>query len=185
MPLRKIKDNLTKLTDEEWIGQKRDAEYMASMDIDAKIEPILTIDGLYYGECSLQAGKENKYVISFAEESVPGILVVRPLICNSGNRDILKKLYGGLKNENLIGKKIQLWIDHRTRSPKGGVTDGIKIREFVPKSVSIKCELCGKEVTSAHGMTPDKLVEYTFGKYGKKICAECATDLSKANGETK
>lgn len=185
MPLRNIKDKLTKISDDEWLGQKRDADYLASMDIDPKIEPVLTIDGIYYGEVSLKRGKESKYVLSFKEESVPGILVVRPMICNATNKKALKKMYGGLKNSDLIGKRVQLYIDHKCRNPEdGGFTDGIRIRDTVPKEAqpsepALICELCGKEITPAHGMDAKKLAEYTFSKYNKQICAECATDLSK------
>lgn len=187
MPLRNIKDNLIKLTDDEWLGQKRDADYLASMDIDPKIEPVLTIDGIYYGEATLKRGKEKKYVLSFKEESVPGILIVRPMICNPTNRSMLKKLYGGLKNDNLIGKRVQLYIDHKCRNPEGGgFVDGIRIRDVAFKDEPApKCEMCGKDITPAHGMDAKALAQYTFGKYGKKICAECATDLSKVANEAK
>lgn len=187
MPLRNIKDKLTKISDDEWLGQKRDADYLASMDIDPSIEPVLTIDGIYYGEVSLKRGKESKYVLSFKEETVPGILVVRPMICNPTNRKTLKELYGGLKNEDLIGKRVQLYIEHKCRNPEGGgFTDGIRFRGIVPgANPELICELCGKEITAAHGMNANKLAEYTFDKYGKHICAECATDLSKVQNAEK
>lgn len=174
-----MKDNLQKLTDDQWIGQHRSSIYLAAEDIDPAIEPILTIEGLYYGEASLQRGKENKYVIGFVEKSVPGILDVKPLVCNATNKKTLKKIYGGVKPSDLVGKKVKLYIDHKVRNPDGGgLTDGIRIRPEVPKEekpVEIKCEGCGKAITPAHGMDAPTLANYTFGKYKKKLCAECAT----------
>ena len=80
------KDNLRKLTGDERLGQMRDSEYLGAEDIDDDVEPVLTIDALWNGMVTLQRGKENKEVLSFKEERVPGIMQVRPLIINSTNR---------------------------------------------------------------------------------------------------
>ena len=88
------KDNLRKLTGDERLGQMRDSEYLGAEDIDDDVEPVLTIDALWNGMVTLQRGKENKDVLSFKEERVPGIMQVRPLIINSTNRKTLRKLFG-------------------------------------------------------------------------------------------
>ena len=125
------KDNLRKLTGDERLGQMRDSEYLGAEDIDDDVEPILTIDALWNGMVTLQRGKENKDVLSFKEERVPGIMQVRPLIINSTNRKTLRKLFGDAKADTLVGKQIQLYIDHKVRDPQdGGLTDGIRIRPF-------------------------------------------------------
>ena len=77
----------------ERLGANRDSEYLGAEDIDPGSEPILTISALYNGYITLQRGKENKDVITFVEEHVPGIKNVRPLVCNATNRKTLKKLY--------------------------------------------------------------------------------------------
>ncbi len=74
------KDKLRQLSGDERLGQMRESEYLGAEDIDDGTEPILTIAGLWYGSVTLQRGKENKDVLSFAEERVPGIYQVRPLI---------------------------------------------------------------------------------------------------------
>ena len=89
------KDKLRQLTGDERLGQMRESEYLGAEDIDDGTEPVLTIAGLWYGSVTLQRGKENKDVLSFKEERVPGILQVRPLIVNSTNRKTLRKLFGG------------------------------------------------------------------------------------------
>lgn len=178
-------DKLQRLTGTERLGGHRDSEYLGAEDIDNGIEPILTIEGIWWGAVTTARGKENKDVISFVEETTKGIFKVRPLICNSTNRKTLKKLFGAATSDTLTGKRIQLYIDHNVRDPEnGGKTDGIRIRNFVPKDTAIKCELCGKNIESAYGMTPEALAGYTFSKYGKKVCADCAkklADEAKAN----
>ena len=84
------KDKLRQLTGDERLGQMRESEYLGAEDIDDGTEPVLTIAGLWYGSVTLQRGKENKDVLSFKEERVPGILQVRPLIVNSTNRKTLR-----------------------------------------------------------------------------------------------
>ena len=127
------KDKLRQLTGDERLGQMRESEYLGAEDIDDGTEPVLTIAGLWYGSVTLQRGKENKDVLSFKEERVPGILQVRPLIVNSTNRKTLRKLFGDAKASTLVGKQIQLYVDHNVRDPQdGGMTDGIRIRPYKP-----------------------------------------------------
>ena len=100
------KDKLRQLTGDERLGQMRESEYLGAEDIDDGTEPVLTIAGLWYGSVTLQRGKENKDVLSFKEERVPGILQVRPLIVNSTNRKTLRKLFGDAKGKTLIGWRL-------------------------------------------------------------------------------
>lgn len=164
---------------------ERDSEYMGADDIDAGTEPILTIKNIYRGKVTLQRGPETKNVLTFVEESVPGISEVRPLIVNATNRQTLKKLYGQVTANALEGKKIQLWIEHGVRNPsKNEVTDGIRIRDKKPAAgktaVVPKCEVCGKDIVGVSGLTSDQVAKMTKEKYGKKMCAECA---AKAKAE--
>lgn len=70
------KDKLRQLKGDERLGQMRESEYLGAEDIDDGAEPVLTIAGLWNGTVTLQRGKENKDVLSFAEERVPGIMQV-------------------------------------------------------------------------------------------------------------
>lgn len=177
MAMLQTGDNLKRLTEDERLGQNRESEYLGAEDIDPNLDPILTIDGLWNGMVTLQRGKENKDVITFVEKSVPGIKNVRPLIINATNRRVLRKIYGGVQAKMLVGKQIQLYIDHKVRDPQdGGFTDGVRIRPFNPRKPArdIKCERCGKAIAPAHGMTAEQLAAYTKKQYGASICAECA-----------
>lgn len=168
---------------------ERDSEYMGADDIDSGTEPVLTIKNLYRGKVTLQRGPEVKNVLTFVEESVPGISEVRPLIVNSGNRQVLKKLYKQVTANALEGKKIQLWIEHGVRNPaKNELTDGIRIRETIPKDgkayTAPKCSVCGKDITPVGGFTADQIAKNTKSKYGKCMCVECG-QKAKAELEAK
>ena len=127
------KDKLRQLTGDERLGQMRESEYLGAEDIDDGTEPVLTIAGLWYGSVTLQRGKENKDVLSFKEERVPGILQVRPLIVNSTNRKTLRKLFGDAKASTLVGKQIQLYVDHNVRDPQdGGAAAGRGAGDLLP-----------------------------------------------------
>ena len=173
------KDKLRQLTGDERLGQMRESEYLGAEDIDDGVEPVLTISGLWNGMVTLQRGKENKDVLTFAEERVPGIMQVRPMIVNSTNRKVLRKLYGDAKASTLTGKQIQLYIDHKVRDPQdGGFTDGIRIRSFKPRVQQRQpvppCTDCGNPIQPAMGKPADWLAAYTTKNYGVPLCAECA-----------
>ena len=173
------KDKLRQLTGDERLGQMRESEYLGAEDIDDGVEPVLTISGLWNGMVTLQRGKENKDVLSFAEERVPGIMQVRPMIVNSTNRKVLRKLFGDAKASTLVGKQIQLYIDHKVRDPQdGGLTDGIRIRPHKPRvqqrPPAPPCTDCGNPIQPAMGKPADWLAAYTTKNYGIPLCAECA-----------
>ena len=182
------KDNLRQLTGNERLGQMRESEYLGAEDIDDGIEPVVTIAGLWNGTVTTQRGKENKDVLSFAEERVPGIRLVRPLIINATNRKTLRKLYGDCKASTLTGKPIQLYIDHNVRDPQdGGKTDGIRIRAHKPREVQTleipKCTDCGGEIKEAFGKDARRMAAYTVKKYGVPLCADCAQKRKDAEQE--
>ena len=163
---------------------ERDSEYMGADDIDSGAEPILTIRNIYRGKVTLQRGKETKNVLTFVEEKVPGIKEVRPLIVNSGNRQVLKKLFGQVTANALEGKKIQLWIEHGVRNPsKNELTDGIRIRDKAPtgaKYTAPKCEVCGKDIQGMSNFTAEQIAASTKQKYGKCMCVDCGQKAKAA-----
>jgi hypothetical protein len=171
------------MTGSERLGQNRDSEYLGAEDIDPGTEPVLTIAALYNGMITLQRGKENKDVIAFKEETVPGIKKVRPLVCDATNRKTLRKLYKSVTADNLVGKRIQLYIDHKVRDPSSGeMTDGIRIRDRKPadvsKPVEILCEKCGKPITAIGQYSAEDIVKINVQRFGKKLCGKCSREMS-------
>lgn len=168
----------------------RDSEYLGADDLDSTVEPVLTIKNLYRGKVTLSRGKEVKNVIVFAEEKASGIIgEVRPMILNSTNRQTLKKLFKQVTANALEGKKIQLYIEHGVRNPSNGeMTDGIRIRDSVPKDGKAKsapkCTVCGQEISGVSGLTGEQVAKMTKEKYGKMMCSACAAK-AKAELEAK
>ena len=168
---------------------QRDSEYLGADDIDQSIEPVLTIKNIYRGKVTLQRGPETKNVLTFVEETVPGISEVRPLIVNSTNRQALKKMYGQVTANALEGKKIQLYIEHGVRNPaKNELTDGIRIRDRKPvagKAAAVpKCEVCKKEIVGVANFTAEQIAAASKQKYGKCLCVDCG-QKAKAELEAK
>ena len=168
----------------ERLGANRDSEYLGAEDIDPGSEPVLTIDHIYNGMVTLQRGKENKDVITFKEERVPGIKNVRPLIVNSTNRKTLRKIYKAVTAENLEGKRIQLYLDPNVRDPStGDKVDGIRIRPKVPSAKAaepVMCEMCKKPITSFGQYSAEQMVQISKERFnGRCVCATCGAELKK------
>ena len=176
--------NMKPLKGNERLGMTRDSDYLGAEDIfPSDAEPIVTIQNLYNGLVTLQRGKENKDVIVFREESVPGIKEVRPLIVNATNRKTLRKLFKSVTADALVGKKIQLYLDHSVRDPSTGeLTDGIRIRPRIPadkKAEAIICEQCGKPIKAIGQFSAEQIASINQKRYGKKLCGECSKKLGE------
>ena len=171
------------MTGSERLGANRDSEYLGAEDIEPGTEPILTIKALYNGMITLQRGRENKDVIVFEEEKVPGINNVRPLVCNATNRKTLKKLYKAVTADALVGKRVQLFIDNKVRDPQTGeLTDGIRIRPRIPaekKAEAIICEQCGKPIKAIGQFSSEQIAGINQKRYGKKLCGECSKKIGE------
>ena len=169
---------------------ERDSEYMGADDIVDGTEPIVTIRNIYRGKVTLSRGKEVKNVLTFVEESVPGIPEVRPMIVNSTNRQTLKKLFKQVTASALEGKQIQLYIEHNVRNPSNGeMTDGIRIRDKKPAAAAgaaakpsavQKCTECGKEIVSVGGFSVEQIVAGSKKKYGRVLCVDCGVKAKAA-----
>lgn len=161
----------------ERLGQNRDSDYLGAEDIDPGAEPVVTIDKLYNAVVTLARGKERKDLISFKEESVPGLKCVRPLIVNATNRKTLRKLFGGVGVENLTGQAIILYVDKNVRNPSTGeIGDGIRIRPRKPsvkKEAPLVCADCGKPIVSVGNIAADVVAKLTMKKYGSQLCSDC------------
>ena len=95
------------------------------------------------------------------------------------NKDVLSF------TSTLVGKQIQLFVDHNVRDPQdGGMTDGIRIRPYKPRVQKQEpvppCTDCGQEITPAMGKDARWLAGYTIKHYGVPLCAACAQKRKEA-----
>lgn len=176
---------LERITGSASIKRYYDTDYIGAYSIDEGVEPILTIDSLWYGELTLGGGrKETHVVVKFREKQVPGVDDVKPLILNATNRKTLKKLFGDDSAATLEGKRIQLYIDPKVRDPQdGGYTEGLRIRPHHPKiqaDTPIICARCESAIGGYGRMNARQMAEYTRQSYGEMLCADCATRAKAA-----
>lgn len=161
------------------LGMWRDSEYLGAEDIEPGTEPILTISALYNGMITLARGKERHDVVAFKEERVPGsINQVRPLVMNATNRKTLRKIYKNVTAENLVGKQIQLFIEHNVRDPStGDKVDGIRIRPKIPtpqRAEPILCADCGKPIEPIGNYSAADIAQINEKRFGVKLCGNCS-----------
>jgi len=173
-----MSDKLNRITGDASIKRYYDTDYIGAYSIDDGVEPVLTIDSLWYGDLTLGGGRKEPHVVmKFREKTVPGVEEVKPLILNATNRKTLKKLFGGDSAAVLEGKRIQLYVDPKVRDPQdGGFTEGLRIKPFVPRSTEtgpVKCEDCGNEITAAGKMNAAQIVAFSRKRFGMELCAGC------------
>lgn len=150
----------------------KNPNYLGSWDIEDQPnrEVVLTIERIVDEEVITNTQKEVCTVIHWTDKSF------KPMIANVTNKKTLCKLYKTKETENLVGKSVAIGIE-RVKA-FGDVHDALRIRKRIPvvKSDNIpKCEQCGKELAAYGNMTPEQLAAYTKKKYGRVICADCAT----------
>lgn len=171
------------LTSSDRIGAERNSDYLGAEDIDPGSEPILTIKHVFRDYITLQRGKEKKEFLEFVEEQVPGINLVRPLILNATNRRTLRYLYGD-KVEKLVGKRIQLYLEHNVRDPStGDKVDGIRIRSrapSAPRTTPLVCAECGEAIKGVGNYSAEDVARMNKARYGKEICAACSKKRATA-----
>ena len=117
--------------------------------------------------------KEECMVMSFMEN-------VKPMIVNSTNAKTIQKLYKTPYIEEWQGRKIQLYVDQVKAF--GEVVEALRIRSKVPAvqgSISTKCADCGGDIQGFESKSAEQIAQYTYSKYGKQLCSECATKESQ------
>ena len=127
--------------------------------------------------------KERKCIMYFAEKDV------RPMVVNLTNRKMLAKLYHTTDSNKLKGKLVKIGTE-RVRA-FGAEHDALRIRPVIPAAPkqsapakdAPKCAECGKQIAPASGMSAEQVAAYTAKKYGKALCAECATKAASAAKE--
>jgi hypothetical protein len=111
--------------------------------------------------------KEECMVMRFIEN-------IKPMIVNATNAKMIQKLYKTPYIEEWKNRKIQLFVDQVKAF--GEVVEALRIRPFIPKAekVSADCGECSAKIEAFGSMNAEQMAQYTYSKYGKPLCAECA-----------
>lgn len=144
--------------------------YLGSYSIDEGKDLVLTIDYVRQESVIGADGKKDDCIVCHWKENE------KPMILNSTNCKMIQKLLKTPYIEEWSGHRIQIGTE-RVKA-FGDVVDALRVRKFLPKTESnnvLKCEVCGKPITAAYGMTAEQVAQSTQSKYGHKMCAECAT----------
>lgn len=158
----------------------KNPNYLGSWDLDdvPGHELTLTIEKIKDEEVVTNGKGENCTVCHWTDKAY------KPMILNVTNKKTLCKLYKTKDTEQLKGKSVVIGIDKVKAF--GDIHDALRIRKRIPQTSSAtlpKCEECEKDITAANGMTPEQVAAYTKQKYGKSLCAKCAT-VAAAKGAT-
>lgn len=151
--------------------QFMDKRFLGEWDLPEKGDLVVTIDHAERNSVKNERGTSEKLTVHFKGD-------YKPLIVNATNGEAISKALGSTKLEAWKGKKIALFRDKV--SAFGKTTNAVRVRPFAPAAVAVKCEKCGADIVSAHGMTAEQMAEYTRNKYGAALCEKCATEAANA-----
>jgi len=150
-------------------------DYLGAYSLDPGKDMILTIKTVKNEIVTGPDGKKEEcMVMTFMEN-------VKPMIVNSTNAKTIQKLYKTPYIEEWSGRKIQLFADKVKAF--GEVVEALRIRPRIPAAqgkIDTKCADCGNEIQGFETKTPEHIAQYTYQKYGKPLCSECAKKASEA-----
>lgn len=152
-------------------------DYLGGYSLDPGKDMILTIGRVEKEMVTGPGGKKEECIVCHWQENE------KPMILNNINCKTITKLLDTPYIERWAGHRVQIYFDPKVKFG-GEVTGGLRIRPTLPEEAKIPCEECGQMITPAFSMTAKQLAAYTKKKYGKSLCADCATEKGKGNGKT-
>ena len=144
--------------------------YLGAYSIEDGKDLILTIKTVRQETVIGADGKKDDCMVCYFADAD------KPMILNSTNAKTIQKLLKTPYIEEWAGCKIQIGVE-KVRA-FGDVVEALRVRKTLPKTVTIKCELCGGDVMGAYGMDAESFAKYTKTKLGKTVCKACADKLA-------
>lgn len=153
--------------------QLHNPDYIGAYALAPGKDMILTIKNVTKEMVMGSDGKKEELMVMYFLEPV------KPMIVNSTNAKTIEKLYHSPYIEDWAGRKVQLFSE-KVRA-FGDVVDALRIRPKIPaaEKVSTNCTDCGKGIAGFENRTPEQIAQYTYSKYGKPLCSECATKMKE------
>ena len=145
-------------------------DYLGAYALDDGKDVILTISYVREEKVTGSDGKKDDCVVCHFSERV------KPMILNSTNMKTITKLFDTPYIEDWSGRRIQIGIEKVKAF--GDVVDALRVRKFIPAENVPKCESCGGKIQPRGNMDAASMAKYTAQKYGKALCAACATQLA-------
>lgn len=154
-------------------------DYIGAYALDPGKDLIVTIKSVGVEKVIGTDGKKEECTVAHFMENV------KPMILNTTNAKTIEKLYHTPYIEEWAGRKIQLYVA-RVKA-FGDVVDALRIRDFIPRQATIetKCADCGAEIQPAGKLNAQQVAQYTYQKYGKPLCSDCATKAKAAEDAQK
>lgn len=146
-------------------------DYMGTYSLENGEDMVVTIKDVRNEMVPNNKGEKEECVVIYFDESK------KPMIANKTNLKMIAKVLGSDYIEEWRGQAIQ--IGQERVSAFGEQVEALRVRNFLPTVEEISCEECGKAIQPGHGMSAAQMAAYTKRKYGKKLCAECATKAAK------
>ena len=156
--------------------------YLGAYSIEDGHDLILTIKNVREEQVIGADGKKDDCVVCYFYENV------KPMILNATNMKTIAKLYRTNYIEEWVGKKIRIGVEQVKAF--GDIVDALRVKKVIPaaenKSERISCSDCGNAIKPANGFDSRQLAAYTAKKYGRELCAACATKAAQTlkDGET-
>ena len=155
----------------------KNPNYLGSWDLDElpNREAILTIDHIIDEEVVDNNGQKAFCTVAHWTDKT-----FKPMILNITNKKTICKLYKTKDTEKLKGKAVVIGIDKVKAF--GSIHDALRIRHRIPQvqtKAAPKCEQCGNDIAASGSMNPEQVAAYTKTKYGKCLCAGCATAIAQ------
>lgn len=142
-------------------------DYLGAYSLEPGQDIVLTIERVQVETVTGPDGKKEECMVCHWMERE------KPMILNSTNAKMIQKLLKTPYIEEWSGHRIQIGVE--MVKAFGEIVDALRVRNFLPEEKAVKCECCGEDIKPAHGMNSAQLAAYTRSKYGRALCAACAT----------
>ena len=145
-------------------------DFLGAYSLDPGKDLIATIKTVRNEQVIGSDGKKEECIVARFYESN-----IKPMILNSTNCKTIQKLYKTPYIEEWDGRKIQIFVD--MVNAFGEKVEALRIRPYIPKQTEqvTKCSDCGEDIQGVSGRTAKQIADNTYQKYGKCLCAKCAT----------
>ena len=173
-------------------------DYMGTIDLAdcPNGEVTLTIASITEKAVSNGRGEQSKESICAWKEKG-----WQPMILNVTNKKTLVRLLTTKDTAKMIGKRVTITTEHGRWFGKEG--DALRIKPILPRQDAPSkaspaqngtaqsdaaqsapvCSDCGKPISGASGMDAAQVAAYTAKKYGRALCADCASKAAKGGTE--